>query len=480
MKGGFEVERSTLILFAALAALFIVLISALDWRRAIKFAVILALFEGAIRKWVLPSASDMVYFAKDAVLLGAYLGVLFKDRINIQSGLPRMPWPIIHICVAVLLLEPLNPNIGSLPCAIMGMRGYLFYLPLVFLMPHVFRSREELVKQLAILLLISIPICLLGVLQFRSDRFSVINTYASGMSEYGAAGFGRGFEDSARITGTFSYLSGHVVFVCVFFALNVAILFSERVPYRFYLSFVSLPLLVANALMNGSRAALYVQGLVACGFAVAALGTTSQIFRKRAMTFIVTGGICGVACLALFSDAIAASLYRINYASDSFVHRIFYLPMENLSVAWEHGGALGCGIGLTSSADRGLRDRLGIRPPLIEPGVYDNELSSIVAEIGVLGALAWYIVRMIIFFALLRNYLRPRDSISQSLALAALLISLPHLIMSVVLNHTACVLIWSLCGLGMTQGLASEAPPARPIRRGLKGRQLPEPAFASN
>lgn len=480
MKGGFELERSTLIIFASLAALFIVLISAFDWRRAIKCVVLLALFEGAIRKWILPSASDMVYFAKDGVLLGAYLGVLFKDRINIQSGLPRMPWPIIYICVGVLLLEPLNPNIGSLPCAIMGMRGYLFYLPLVFLMPHIFRSREEMVKQLAILVLISIPICLLGVLQFRSDRFSVINTYASGISQYGASGFGLKGEDLARITGTFSYLSGHVVFVCVFFALNVALLFSERVPYRFYLSFVSPPLLVANALMSGSRAALYVQGLIACGFAITALGTSSYAFRKRAMTFLFVSIVSGAACLALFSDAIAASLYRANYAGDTFLWRTLYMPMQNVASAWAHGGALGCGIGLTSTADHGLRDRLGIRPPVIDPGMYDNELSSVVAELGVIGALAWYTVRFVILIALLRNYSRSRDATTKSLALAATLVSLPFFIMSVVLNHTACVLIWSLCGLGMTQGLASEAPQPRPIRRGLKGRQLPEPALASN
>jgi hypothetical protein len=35
--------------------------------------LILVVLEGALRKWVLPQASQFIYFLKDFVLIGAYL-----------------------------------------------------------------------------------------------------------------------------------------------------------------------------------------------------------------------------------------------------------------------------------------------------------------------------------------------------------------------------------------------------------------------
>ena len=44
------------------------------WREAVQLAMVLVIFEGAIRKWVFPGAQDLIYFAKDVLLLGAYAG----------------------------------------------------------------------------------------------------------------------------------------------------------------------------------------------------------------------------------------------------------------------------------------------------------------------------------------------------------------------------------------------------------------------
>lgn len=37
-------------------------LACLDWRRAVKAALVLVIIEGGIRKWVLPEASDTIYF----------------------------------------------------------------------------------------------------------------------------------------------------------------------------------------------------------------------------------------------------------------------------------------------------------------------------------------------------------------------------------------------------------------------------------
>ena len=65
-----------------LAAVFggLLLIGALECRQAVVAALTLAIFEGAIRKWVFPEYHQWVYFAKDFLLLGAYLG-FFGPRL---------------------------------------------------------------------------------------------------------------------------------------------------------------------------------------------------------------------------------------------------------------------------------------------------------------------------------------------------------------------------------------------------------------
>jgi len=42
------------------------------WQRAVAVGVVLLIFEGAIRKWLLPGAQDLIYFAKDVFFFGAY------------------------------------------------------------------------------------------------------------------------------------------------------------------------------------------------------------------------------------------------------------------------------------------------------------------------------------------------------------------------------------------------------------------------
>ena len=60
----------TIILIGVVA---IVGVSSLNWRLSVKAIFVIIILEGVLRKWVLPQASDLIYFLKDLVLLGAYL-----------------------------------------------------------------------------------------------------------------------------------------------------------------------------------------------------------------------------------------------------------------------------------------------------------------------------------------------------------------------------------------------------------------------
>lgn len=59
--------------------------------------------------------------------------------------------------------------------ALYGLKIYLFYIPLLFLMPFLFRTEQEINRQMTWYALIAIPICLLGAAQFAAGSASPLN-----------------------------------------------------------------------------------------------------------------------------------------------------------------------------------------------------------------------------------------------------------------------------------------------------------------
>ncbi len=420
-----------------------------NWAVSLKLVFVILLVEGAFRKWIVPGASDFVYFIKDAVLIGVYLGFWVKGfQRPRKMDLSAFPMAGLRLSLLPVILLSFNPNVGSLSAALLGARGYLFYLPIVFIVPYIFKDRETMIRQVTMYTLLAIPVCLLGVLQFRSDSFSVINTYASGTSQWGASMIGS--SGKVRVTGTFSYLSGHVVFVSVFSALAIALISMRGAPYKKTLTYVALPLLVGNVFMSGSRAAFLVFAVIAVGFAINKMGALSPAGRRHAartvaaiaFAAIVLGGV-------LFYDAVDALYTRSKNASDSIKVRLVDQTVDSLSQAWEKGGLLGCGVGTTSPAVRALRRRLRLPMPKHRPGFYDHEMGQVFAEIGFAGLIAWYSFRALVVVSTWRAYKMCRDEQLRTLILAAFLVSGPYLIMSLVLNHVACVLIWGMAGLSL-------------------------------
>jgi len=204
-------NTSELLLYGAVGGLAAIALAYQNWRASVKFALVFVLFEGAVRKWILPGASDLVYFIKDVFLIGAYLRFAKEYPTPLRFQWPGIPIDSMKLCLFVLALFALNPNVGSIPAAVLGLKAYLFYVPLVVVLPKLFDTRDEFIRGVFQYVLFSVPICLLGVLQSQSGAFDVINTYATGTEEWGVSQIGG--SGLVRITGTFAYLSGHVVFL---------------------------------------------------------------------------------------------------------------------------------------------------------------------------------------------------------------------------------------------------------------------------
>lgn len=429
----------------------IVLLAMMNWRRAVHAALIVALFEGAIRKWLFPQASELVYFLKDIILLGVYLKFFMFPDPDIRAWKVRIPGTLLaSVCMGLTIFGVLNPNVGSIVLAIYGLKIYLWYIPLCFVIPLLFRSEQEMTRLLFRYSLICIPICLLGAAQFIAGPGSPLNVYAPSaftqmeqISTFGA-GAGKGI---VRITGTFSYITGHATFVQFFFILSLALLNGITDKRRWVLLLGNLPLLVANGMMAGSRGTVYT--LLIVGAVVGAVSSmTKGVKGRSAMPYLLIGAaliVFGVN--VFFQKAYQAFETRRKTAGDSTIERMMH-PAWSVMEAAKEVGFMGFGIGLSHPASAAMRAALKIPAPKRRCPVYDAETGQVLAELGWLGFLIWYSFRIMIVYHCWEAFRRAPPSLFRSLALGFFMFNLMALLGSFILNHTANILAcasWGFC-----------------------------------
>lgn len=181
--------------------------------RLIFIIYFLLIFEGAIRKWLLPHAEQLLYFVRIPFTLWLYGIVLW------YGAWPRNYPPLLLasvLAVVGLALIPIQLLVGEYPFPYLLIAGYgwvnyFFYIPLAFLIGEHFRRDDlnRLVRFAFVIALIDAPLMLA---QFESPAGSVLNVGASddaGESKFGslASAFGHirpaGFFTSGLGQGTF-------------------------------------------------------------------------------------------------------------------------------------------------------------------------------------------------------------------------------------------------------------------------------------
>jgi hypothetical protein len=238
----------TLILIAVLIAVIVISYSlhSLSWRNAIKTALVIFVVEGALRKWVLPQASDLIYFLKDLVILVAY----FKYY---QSSELKYPFRTTFLNIILLtflawgIAQVFTPGLGSPIIGLFGLKGYLFYTPLMWMLPNLFQSQKELYEFLRNYLLLLIPVALLATAQFASPLNSPINVYAGGKDVTATVG------GNARVTGTFPYIAGYATYLSYCFTILIPLLSLPQDKMWRWLTLIELLLLIGTSFMTGAR-----------------------------------------------------------------------------------------------------------------------------------------------------------------------------------------------------------------------------------
>lgn len=177
----------------------------------------LLLFEGALRKWILPGLATPLLIVRDPVAIYLLIKAWQHDKLPVNNYTVS-----IMVITIIAMLTALMFGHGNLFVAMYGARILLFHFPFMFLIGHIF-TREDVIDLGRITLWISLPMVVLIALQFYSPQSALVNrgigNDALGGGFSGALGF-------FRPPGTFSFTSGNTQFFCfvgvfvIYFWLN--------------------------------------------------------------------------------------------------------------------------------------------------------------------------------------------------------------------------------------------------------------------
>ena len=214
------------------------------------------IFEGALRKWILPSLANPLLIVRDPVVLAIYWTAARRQMF------PRNNFLAFSGALGAVSLVAGILVLGNIGIALYGYRTNFLYLPLVFIIAQTFDA-DDVKKMGRAVLITAIPMALLMALQFRAPANSFLVSGAD-------ANFGQ-LESAAghiRAPGTFSFILGPVCF----FPLVAAFLLDSAISLRRY----PVGLLISSAIalgiaiaVSGSRSLLSSVLIVAAFAAVA-------------------------------------------------------------------------------------------------------------------------------------------------------------------------------------------------------------------
>jgi len=260
----------------------------------------LLIFEGALRKWVVPGLANPLLLVRDPVaLLALWWGWPLLRQRRWQFWLQ----PLMVIGPIAFLLA-ITVGHGDIPTALYGTRILVLQLPLIFLYAAAF-TRDDVIRFAWVMLWLSIPMTVLLAAQSSLPDSHILNVAPGGE---GTAAF-QGALGRSRPPGVFTFISG----VVYFYSLAAASLFillygtSLRILGRVFCAFaaialvVALPVSISRSLLAGylmvlvalivslfltrTRIMPLISGLVAMAIAIA-IATTIPAFQDTSAAFV--------------------------------------------------------------------------------------------------------------------------------------------------------------------------------------------------
>jgi len=350
---------------------------------------LLLIFEGSLRKWLLPQWSFYIFFIRDPFLLYAYF-------VATRHGL----WPkrsgFLIFCVLASALGLLLAciQLGSqevdelrVTLAIYGWRNYFLYMPLACLIGAQFRAKD--VARLCLwTLLLSVPMGLLVFAQFSAPVNSAINVGTASDTALQFQGLVQ-TGDHVRPMGTFSSLAGQIQFVASSFAILLAMLMTPariRLVPRWLLLYAVAGIATCVA-FSGSRSIVLHCGLIATmALGLAVFGRGAAVRARALLLPLLVAGTFAALYPIVFPSGFEAFATRWAQAAggeakifeSGVLGRAFY-AVYDFGRLFDQAPLLGWGLGLGTNASTILGIKIeGVMPLMLA----ETDWSRHILELG--------------------------------------------------------------------------------------------------
>lgn len=167
---------------------------------------LLLIFEGALRKWFLPSLAAPLLIIRDPIAIGLMAYAWYHNIFRSNNYIV-----LLTIITVISVFTALFIGHKNMYVALYGARIFIIQFPFLFLIGQTLTAQDVL-KIGKVLLWISIPMAILVTIQFYSPQSAWVNRGVGGDME--GAGFG-GSMGYFRPPGTFSFTNGLVAFFSI-------------------------------------------------------------------------------------------------------------------------------------------------------------------------------------------------------------------------------------------------------------------------
>lgn len=377
--------------------------------------LLLLIYDGALRKWVLPSAEQILFVAKDALLLALLVYALLNRPRRISASVQPGARALFLLYAAWVLLEAGNLNLPSVLVGVWGLKAHLLYASVILLLPLAFNSLNDLLRWLVKAYpWVVVPVCTLAFVQLAFPANSVINQPARGSMDM-IAYFGE--SGLVRATGTFSYITGMASFVQATTVLGMG-LFLGGVRSKPFL--VGLGFALAALPATGSRGVIAVAAASVVIMLFAALAAR-LISTRFAVRLVVSIAVLGAISLQTQEAAWVALQQRTEHAAEHSQDSYrFFTAFTNAFYFSDAAGLFGFGVGAANLGSPALVRDVAPFSWIPVGKVFEEESGRIVLELGMIGWLFSLTMRVAFFFWAAKLALKGRTRIVRVVAVLGL------------------------------------------------------------
>lgn len=305
-------------LLAVPIAILCLVIGLCNWRWSVYGLLIYLPFAGIPILAMYPSKTPLLY--KDLFfVVPAYLGFVatcvFRHEPIRFSGTPV--W-LMGGFGALVLIQLTNPNLNNWLAGLIGVKVWLFYIPLYFLAYHFINTKEELIRLTKIVLLISLIPFLFGIVQailiYGGYDYVVYQLYGDRAASVTQNFAQFNFPDGGflrRLPSTFQFAAQYYGYVMSMLPLAAAMWMIKKGKLRIYLG-VFLAILISLAgFMSGIRRAFLLIPVfwLLFSFFFGRLSNVTRSILITAIAVLLTLNILGAGLDTVYRPISALTVY---------------------------------------------------------------------------------------------------------------------------------------------------------------------------